>query len=322
MTHMHRREFLAGTAGLAGAAAAGEAFAASFPYPLFDTHQHFYSDDLAKFPFAPPAGKITPEVQQGFVKNPMRADKVLAAWDAAGIGAGCGVQYRTAYGVDNSYVLSVTDAHKDRVRAVVILDSVDPASPAKLAALAHAHNVVAIRITGPAVDGGFPWLDSAPALKTWQAANDLGLVVELMPGPATAAEQALAVRKIATLAVMFPKTRIVLDHFCFPTAAGAPEYGLSGDWVDLNKHKNVYYKYTWLLSRQNPANFQGAPFLRRAVDLYGADHILWGSDNGNGGGTLDERMAHIHGAVAQLTPAETKAILSETGPRVFSVAKA
>ena len=57
MTNLRRRTFLGSALGLAASAALPRgAFAQGRPpFPLYDTHAHFYSNDTARYPFNPGA---------------------------------------------------------------------------------------------------------------------------------------------------------------------------------------------------------------------------------------------------------------------------
>ena len=57
--------------------------------------------------------------------------------------------------------------------------------------------------------------------------------------------------------------------------------------------------------------------LRRAVDLYGAGHLMWGSDIGTSSGTYKEMVQRFLDSAALLNAAEKQAVFHDTGRRVF-----
>ena len=57
--------------------------------------------------------------------------------------------------------------------------------------------------------------------------------------------------------------------------------------------------------------------LRRAVDFYGADKVMWGSDIGTSSGTYKEMVQRAKDAAALLAAAERRAVLHDTGRRIF-----
>src|SRR6266540_1460048 len=103
-----RRLFLTG--GLAAAAVAAmplRAFAAKVnaPFPIFDTHPHFYAPNTAKYPFK---SDIAANARTKATNEPMTPEVVVKQyWDQAGITMGTGVQYNTVYGTDNTYLLDL-----------------------------------------------------------------------------------------------------------------------------------------------------------------------------------------------------------------------
>src|SRR6188768_1805943 len=65
------------------------------PFPIFDSHAHFYSADTAKYP----AKSDVDQRRLTAIKNsPMTPDVVVKQyWAQAGITKGTGVQYNTIY---------------------------------------------------------------------------------------------------------------------------------------------------------------------------------------------------------------------------------
>jgi predicted TIM-barrel fold metal-dependent hydrolase len=57
--------------------------------------------------------------------------------------------------------------------------------------------------------------------------------------------------------------------------------------------------------------------LRHAVDFFGADKIMWGSDIGTSSGTYKEMCARARASVALLTEEEARKVLHDTGRKVF-----
>jgi len=57
--------------------------------------------------------------------------------------------------------------------------------------------------------------------------------------------------------------------------------------------------------------------LRRAVDLFGADRIMWGSDIGTSSGTYKEMVQRMLDASVLLNDEEKRAVWHDTGKRVF-----
>ena len=60
------------------------------------------------------------------------------------------------------------------------------------------------------------------------------------------------------------------------------------------------------------------PYLRFLVDRVGARRILWGSDIGTSGGSYLELVQRGRAATGNLTDAEQRQVLRETGMTVFA----
>jgi predicted TIM-barrel fold metal-dependent hydrolase len=289
------------------------------PFRLFDAHAHLRSDDRTRYPrAAPPAAGAPPGPPNGGAQGETpEVDRVLRWMDENGVAGGAAVQHRASYGYDNSYILDSSDRHPDRLVPVTVLDAQDPATPEKVRVLVERHGLAGVRLTGMrATDGSFPWLDSSPALLTWGVINELGLVMDLMSTPPGNSPPAIA--ELLKLAPRFPKARLVLDHIAWPDAQGAPEFGIDGPHRELAAHKNIYYKFSTInIDLLMAAQVSPAEMLRHVVDVYGADHVLWGSDIGNSAGTYAEMVHKMVGAAAHLTAPEQQQVLHDTGKAVY-----
>lgn len=287
---------------------------------LYDTHAHFFTNDVSRFPIDPSGARGGADaLRQRVLTAPSTPEAILGGWDRNGVTGGTGVQYNSTYKTDNSYLLSVRDAHKDRVSAVVILDPQDPATPDALQRMADEHGITGIRMTGfPDNEGRYPYFESQAALATWAAAERLGIAVVLMYLPGRSPSET-ALSRIAELAGRFPQLSIVLDHCGWPAPRTAPNYGFGAAHKALTDRKNVFFKITTINFEQlAQADIDSAQFVRHAVDLYGADRIMWGSDFGNTEGTFEDMVARARQSTRLLTPQESRAVLHDTGSRIFS----
>src|SRR5690606_21390569 len=108
------------------------------PFKLFDCHAHFYTNEPEKYPFDARTARYGPErMIAKAMANPMTPEVVFKFWEEAGIELGLGVQYSSTYYTDNSYLLDIAAQHPDRIIPIVILDAVDPATPATLERMAR-----------------------------------------------------------------------------------------------------------------------------------------------------------------------------------------
>ncbi|ODV11347.1 MAG: hypothetical protein ABT20_06075 [Rubrivivax sp. SCN 70-15] len=316
---------LAAKLALAGSMACALAPAAGAQGPgfaLFDTHVHFYGSDFANFPLHAEHAYMGKAVMEARAANqPNDPARVFREWQDNGVGAGVGIQYGAAYESDNRYLLSVAASHKGKVVPVAIVDPAKPDAAATLARLVDDDGVVGFRKLGQrAPDGSYPWLSSPGMLALWQLANDKGLVVELMPYPRSPDPNFL--QDIGRLADRFPKAKIVLDHCDWPATEGAPSYGIDDSYAALARHRNVYLKFTtenFERLKSDVAVTQG--FVGRLVAVFGADHLMWGSDAGNTMMDYSKMVDDALAATDRLNPADRQAVLASTGRAGFSVAR-
>jgi L-fuconolactonase len=319
-----RRQVLA-LAAAAGFGAYAARSPAATPAPWFDAHSHLVSLDETAYPHAPADAPTStgslPGMgfrQFGVARPTPEADTIVKWMDQNGVDGLAAVQKRGTYGLDNRYILDSADRHPDRLFPVVILEAEDAATAPKVRELARDHRLAGVRLTGVMTpDGGFPWLNSEKALALWQAAQETGVAIDIMTQPFGHPDKAVDV--YLDLAQRFPRVRIVLDHFGWPAADGAPDFGFDANLRRLASRPNVFHKFTTInMDKLQDQGIPAAGFLRHAVDVFGAGRIMWGSDMGNTPGTYPEMIARARAAGARLTAAEQRAVFHDTGRSVFT----
>ena len=316
---MKRRTFLTSAlAATVAASFAGRAFSKPLaPFKLYDTHAHFYTNEPDKYPFNAKGARFGAErMIAKAMATPMTPEVIFKWWDEVGVERGCGVQYNSTYATDNRYLLDVAAKYPKRIVPVVILAPTDPETPAALARMARENHISGVRFTGmPDASGNFVFLSDA-ALPAWEAANTLGLVIVLMP---LGDKVPQAMKRVGELAERFPNVNIVLDHIGFPNPKDLPAtFGLTPDHLALAKRKNVYYKYTTLLIEQvRDAKVSLTDFVSHMVSVYGADHMVWGSDMGNSEVDLVQYVKYALDSTASLPLSQQKDLFYNTASKVF-----
>ncbi|WJF90042.1 amidohydrolase family protein [Paraburkholderia bonniea] len=297
--------------------------------PLFDAHAHLVADDQTRYPRKPmqrapnapprkpgvigtPGGKAGPNPVNE-IPDVLRMVRWMKEENVEG---GVAVQKRMLYRFDNSYILDSSDLYPEVFSAVVILDAEDAGTPALIRQYREQHGLSGVRLFGGREpDGTMPWLNSPSALETWAVANAYGLVmnVEVLAtgggGPSVPA--------IIELARRFPNVRVVLDHMLEPEVED-DNYGFDARFVPLSAEPNIYFKFTSInLDIYRESDVPAEKALRVAVDLFGADRIMWGSDIGTSSGTYKEMVQRMLDASRLLTQEERRAVLYTTGKAVF-----
>src|SRR3546814_15849975 len=103
--------------------------------------------------------------------------------------------------------------------------------------MAKAYGIGGVRFSGlPDANGTFSFLQDG-ALRSWEAANELGLVVVLMPMMSDQPHALpAALQRIGELAGQYPTLTIVLYHFGSPLSERPPTSGFRPEHLALDPH--------------------------------------------------------------------------------------
>jgi L-fuconolactonase len=287
------------------------------PFPIFDTHAHFYTPDVAKYR---PKADISQRSLSTIKDSPMTPEVVVQRyWQQAGITRGTGVQYNTVYGTDNTYVLDVSAADPRRVLPVVILSATDPATPDMLRKMTRENRIAGVRLFGSPVNGEFEFFADA-AVPAWKAVDELGIAMVLM---LVGGDLNHTMSRVGEFAGRFSNVRIVLDHLGYPNPSSSPAtFGLTPNHLAVVGRRNLYWKLTsfHLTTRLDTAKADLKGFVDYVAKLYGPDHMMWGSDIGNTPGTIDQHVALLQrmlDATAHMKDGDRRAIFFDTANKVF-----
>ncbi|CAN5551842.1 hypothetical protein BH09PSE5_BH09PSE5_16120 [soil metagenome] len=297
---------------------------------IFDSHAHLVADDQERYPrnymqrakdapYRHPGVIGTPGGHHG--PNPINevpdAQRVLQWMKEENVDGIVAVQKRMVYRLDNSYILDSSDKYPDLFSAVVILDAEDESTAGLVRKYIADHGLAGVRFFGGRKpDGSMPWLNSPMALKTWEVAQEAGLVIDLEVlshgggGPSIPA--------IIELSKNYPDVRIVLDHLLEPEMDEGDHFGLDERYEKLGGIANIFFKFTSInLDICRETGIPADKVLRRAVDLFGPDHVMWGSDIGTSSGTYKDMVQRMLDACVLLSAEEQRAVLHDTGKAVF-----
>ncbi len=191
------------------------------------------------------------------------------------------------------------------------------ARPSLVRSYIEKHGLAGVRLFGGReADGTMPWLNSPRALQTWAVADEYGIVMDLevlaIGGRRTVGCRPLsnwrdASRTCGWCSITCSNRRVEDDN-----------YGFDERFVPLAAEPNIFFKFTSInLDIYRETDTPADQVLRRAVDMFGADRIMWGSDIGTSSGTYQDMVQRILDATVLLTDAERHAVLYETGKKVF-----
>jgi predicted TIM-barrel fold metal-dependent hydrolase len=183
------------------------------------------------------------------------------------------------------------------------------------------------------------WMSSPTAMEIWRACADLGTPMTLIVFDN---QLSYVLPLIKLLAHQFPDLPIILDHGAMPygmsqyevalreeagetvTMPPPPDYGIGETIAIFADVANVHFKITEInMERLVKANVASAGLIRRMVDVFGPDRLVWGSDVGQSmlwDYATKIRMARE--ACAQLSPGEADKFLHDNAARIYRLESA
>jgi predicted TIM-barrel fold metal-dependent hydrolase len=300
---------------------------------LYDSHAHLVSDDEQRYPhnpfkierkpgqpqgLRPPFGPGTVGIPGGMHgPNPVNerptAEQMhgwMAELNVTGIVA---VQKGMIYGTDNSYIVDAANLFPDQMRAIIIIDPFEDKTLPMIRELAP-RGIVGVRFFPINVEDKAAWLRSPESLAVWSLCDELGIAVDLEAPPYDALAMIPVIEEMAD---RFPSLPIVLDHLLMPDIPKS-DFGIDAHFEGFKTRENIYLKWTSLIMDViREQGFKVEEVLRRAVDFFGADKVMWGSDIGTSSGTYGEMVQRAIESTALLSEDERRLVLHDTGRRVF-----
>ncbi len=304
-------------------------------FQLLDTHAHLISDDWETYQARP----FTPDLPvPGKPAYTMTAEHLLGLMDQHGVGHACLVQRGHVYGYDNSYIIDSARTYPDRFHPVVILDTQDPATPERYRRMVAEQGVAGFRMANSRpwlLDTA--WISSPTALAVWRACADLGTPMTVIVFDN---QLSYVLPLIKLIAGMFPDLPIILDHGAMPYGmsqyevalreeAGEtvvmpppPHFGIDTSVAIFEHMPNIFFKITEInFERLVKAGVRSAQLVRRMVDSFGAERLMWGSDVGQSMiWSYAEKVAMARDATVFLEDDEARAMLGGNAARIYRFA--
>jgi predicted TIM-barrel fold metal-dependent hydrolase len=279
---------------------------------VFDSHAHLISADSEKYPPAPPSGQLKP----GELDNPLTAERLLSEMDRAGVERAVLVQRGSIYGFNNDYVCDAAARYPDRFAAVCSIDATADNALERVRHWVTERGGSGIRLMELIKGSDITWLDSPKAREVWRAARDLRVPVCVHFFPWNRTEGLTSLKSILD---EMPDVTVVVDHFSnMDWKSGAPDYGVDKLLSDVAAFPGVRTKFTAIpLGRLHDAGVDGAPVVKRVVELFGADRVMWGSDITQSPGTYDYMADLGRQAVASFDDVTRRKVLEDTVRSVY-----
>ncbi len=269
---------------------------------LVDTHTHVVSSDHERYPLSPRKLSGT-----WYLDAPASAAELVAAMDKSGVDQAILVQGVGAYSFDNRYAADAAMANSRRFTAACCIDVEAENALEMLSYWIDGRGMTGIRLFALASEGP-SWLIDPRTDPVWERATELAahIIVTILPRQLDELDHTLA---------RFPETPVSLDHCAF--ALAEPETATR--LFELARHPNLHLKVsTHVLDDAARQEGSARLMVRRLVDEFGAERLMWGSDYCQ---THDrsyaELVAFAREAFGGLTPAERTACFSGTARRLW-----
>ncbi len=299
---------------------------------LLDTHAHLIADDWDTYRARPFTPDLPVPERPAFT---VTAEDLLALMDLHGVDHACLVQRGHVYGYDNSYILDSARRFPGRFHPIVILDTQDPATPDTYRRMVQNDGVAGFRMANSRpwiLDTG--WMSSPTAMKIWQACAELGTPMTIIVFDN---QLSYVLPLIKLIAGKFPELAIILDHGAMPygmsqyevalreqagetvTMPPPPDYGIEGTIAIFADVPNVYFKITEInMERLVKAGVPAAGLIRRMVDVFGPDRLVWGSDVGQSMlWDYATKIAMAREAAGELSEGEKCKFLHDNAARIY-----
>lgn len=271
-----------------------------------DAHVHVWTPDTDKYPLdanfkvadmQPPS--FTPE-------------QLLAHCLPSGVTRVVLIQM-SFYNFDNRYMLDMIAAHAGVFSGVGIVDHQAADVAASMKDLAS-KGVRGFRLHSRGT-GAQQWVDDAGMATVWQTAREEGLSVCPLINPSD-------IVYVDALCKKYPGTPVVVDHFARVGISGTIVPGELDALCGLARYRDVHVKTSafYALGKKQAPYTDLAPMIRRVVDAYGPERLMWASDcpyQVQGEHSYEASIALIRDRLDFLSAADKQWILGKTAERVF-----
>lgn len=301
---MNRRDVLRAGSLLALGACAGPSAGAREGF--VDAHVHVWTPDVARYPLAP-----------GFKVENMKPpsftpEELLDHARPSGVGRIVLIQM-SFYRFDNTYMLDTMRRFPGVFSGVAIVDEAAPDVADRMRLLAR-DGVRGFRIH-PGSRPVDEWIGSPGMESMWRAGTESGLAVCPLVNPA-------ALPALDRMCARHPGTTVVVDHFARVGVDGTIREADLEALCRLARHPRAHVKVSafYALGRKAAPYLDLAPMIRRVLDAYGPDRLMWASDapfQVQGAHAYEASVALIRDRLDFLSAGDRRSLLRGTAERVF-----
>ena len=236
----------------------------------------------------------------------------MAVAQPAGVGRVVLIQHYPYHGWDLSYLLDACRRHPERFRMVGMIDDRLPEPGERMRELLR-RGVTGFRIGSGS--GRPDWLASDGMHVMWQTAAETRQPMCCLINPSD-------LPAVAAMCRRYPETPVVIDHFARIGMTGAIEAGDLRNLCALARFRHVFVKLSafYALGKKRPPHDELIPMIRRLLDTFGPDRLMWASDcpyQLRGENSYQSSIGLIRDRMDFLTPEDRCRLLKTTAETVF-----
>lgn len=305
-----RSALAAGAVAIGMAALRSPIWAAEAEPNWIDAHSHIWTDDTARYPLA---GSQT---KKDLDPPTFTDDELLAIARPEGVRRVVLIQHSIYHLFDNSYLVDIAAKSPQTFRVVGMVDD-QAAEPGAAMKRLLAKHVTGFRIT-PFIrpENADRWLSGPGIGEMWKTAADTRQAMCCLID----AKDLPAVDQMCTA---HADTPVVIDHFARIGADGELRDADIASLCKLARHKHTYVKVSafYALGKKQPPHMELAPMIRRLLDAFGPQRLMWASDSPyqlQKGNNYAASIALVRDRLDFLSADDRQWLLRKTAEKVFA----
>jgi predicted TIM-barrel fold metal-dependent hydrolase len=233
---------------------------------IIDTHVHVIAKDNPQYP------QIHVTRLAWVTTDAKDMEEIAARLDASGVAGAVLVQALAGHGYDNRYTLDSAARYNEGPgpQRYTPAGMIDPIAPG---AADTVRDWVARGLRGVRIRPLDYAVDDPRTFAVWDACRELKVPMIMMGVRAPSHEA------FARMLTRYPDIQVTADHACGVQVDDGPPFAKAASLFGLARFANFSVKFsTNLLHNCLKANLKPGDFLKRLVDAYGSERLMWGSN--------------------------------------------
>jgi predicted TIM-barrel fold metal-dependent hydrolase len=270
-----------------------------------DAHVHVWHPDTTKYPLSPNF-RVADMQPRSFT-----AEELFTHCRPSGVTRIVLIQM-SFYENDHRYMVEVMQTHPGVFSGVSLIDW----HAEDLEAQVKRHAELGMRGFRLHSHGDAKqWPDDPAMTQLWKLATDHGIAICPLINPED-------IVHVDALCERFPTTKVVVDHFARIGISGTVEPKRLDELCRLARFPMAHVKTSafYALGKKQPPYTDLIPMIRRVVDAFGPERLMWASDcpfQVQGEHNYEASIALIRDHVNFLSESDKQSILRDTANRVF-----